>query len=268
MATEAQTTANRTNSQKSTGPKTPEGKAAVSQNAFKHGLFVDKAVVKDESQEEYDLKRKTLLAQIEPVGEMESIVAERFVNLSWRLKRAERMQNQSIDYLGLDQLGGFYADRFQEKYRKAYGLSRDDPAVASDHLMLGRIVTRDWSDCRVLDKMMLYERRIESSLYRTLNELKKLQTARKAEQARTAKRQSAQESPPARRRKGDLKKQSQFAPALAGTKSYEIKDYDEKSLPDSAANKPNQSQFQGATSARMGGSIRCSSKIQGRLALG
>ncbi len=210
MATQAQTTANRVNSQKSTGPRTAEGKAAVSQNAFKHGLFVDKAVVRDESQDEYDLRREAALAELRPVGEMESIVAERFINLAWRLKRAERMQNQSIDYLGLDQIGGYYAERFQEKYRKANGLSHDDPAIAGDHLMLGRIATRDWSDCRVLDKMLLYERRIESSMYKTLNELKKLQAARKAEQARAAKRQSAQESPPARRHKGDLKKQSQY----------------------------------------------------------
>ena len=56
MATQAQTSANRANSQKSTGPRTAEGKAAVSQNAFKHGLFVDKAVVRDESQDEYDLR--------------------------------------------------------------------------------------------------------------------------------------------------------------------------------------------------------------------
>ncbi len=215
MATQAQTTANRVNSQKSTGPRTAEGKAAVSQNAFKHGLFVDKAVVRDESQDEYDLRREAALAELQPVGEMESIVAERFVNLSWRLKRAERMQNQSIDYLGLDQIGGSYnAEAFQEKYRKANGLSHDDPAIASDHLLLGRIATRDWSNCRVLDKMMMYERRIESSMYKTLNELNKLQAARKAEQARVAERQSAQEIPPPRRHKGDLKKQSQFAPAL------------------------------------------------------
>ena len=33
MATEAQIEANRANAQKSTGPRTPEGKAAVAQNA-------------------------------------------------------------------------------------------------------------------------------------------------------------------------------------------------------------------------------------------
>jgi hypothetical protein len=244
MATQAQISANRVNSQKSTGPRTAEGMAAMSQNAFKHGLFVDKAVIRDESQDEYDLRREAALAELRPVGEMESIVAERFVNLSWRLKRAERMQNQSIDYLGMDELVSWRVEEFREKYRKANGLSHDDPAIAKDHLLLGRIATDDWCNCKVLDKMLLYERRIENSMYRALNELKKLQDARKkAERADAAERQSAEESPPARRHKGDLKKQSQFAPALMGTTSYVRKDYDDIPRLGAAENKANQSQF-------------------------
>ena len=52
MATEAQILANRRNAQKSTGPRTREGKAAVSQNAIKHGLLARQAVISSESQAE------------------------------------------------------------------------------------------------------------------------------------------------------------------------------------------------------------------------
>src|ERR1035441_1516538 len=41
MATPQQIAANRQNAQKSTGPRTPEGKAASSQNAFQSGLDAD-----------------------------------------------------------------------------------------------------------------------------------------------------------------------------------------------------------------------------------
>jgi hypothetical protein len=45
MATEAQIEANRANAQKSTGPRTPEGKEKAAQNALKHGLLAREAVV-------------------------------------------------------------------------------------------------------------------------------------------------------------------------------------------------------------------------------
>ena len=244
MATEAQINANRRNSQKSTGPKTAEGKEAVSQNAFKHGLFVNEAVIRDESQEEYDLHRQELLAEIEPVDVMESIVAERLVNLTWRLERAQRMQNQSIEYLGLRQLDSVTGSNIKTLYRRANEQSWDEPDVAGDHLLLGRLATKDWSYSRVLDRMLLYERRIENSMYKAINELKKLQKARIAEQTRAAAEQPGQESPPAQRHGSDLKKQTQFAPALMGTSAFMLRDYDDESASGRAENKANQSQFQ------------------------
>ena len=53
MSTIAQIFANRQNSKKSTEPKTDEGKAAVSQNAIKHGLFTD-SVIKGENPADYE----------------------------------------------------------------------------------------------------------------------------------------------------------------------------------------------------------------------
>jgi hypothetical protein len=45
--------ANRKNAEKSTGPKTPEGKQAVASNAVKHGLFTRQLILNDEDPEEY-----------------------------------------------------------------------------------------------------------------------------------------------------------------------------------------------------------------------
>ena len=106
-------------------------------------------------------------------------------------------------------------------------------------MALGRVADKDWSYYRVLDRLMLYEQRIENSMLRTMHELKKLQIMRRIEDEAVAEQQVAQESPPAHRRRGDLKKQTQFASALMGTKSYTRKDYDDTSRCGITENKAN-----------------------------
>ena len=54
MASVAQIRANRLNAQKSTGPRTAEGKAAASQNAAKHGLLAEQVVIKGEDPAEFE----------------------------------------------------------------------------------------------------------------------------------------------------------------------------------------------------------------------
>ena len=56
MSTTAQIKANRQNARKSTGPKTDEGKAAVSQNALKHGIFAE-SVIEGENETDKDNQR-------------------------------------------------------------------------------------------------------------------------------------------------------------------------------------------------------------------
>jgi hypothetical protein len=64
MSTEAQTRANRRNAQKSTGPRSRQGKAAVSQNAVKHGLLTRQNVITSESQADFDLYRSCFVNAI------------------------------------------------------------------------------------------------------------------------------------------------------------------------------------------------------------
>jgi hypothetical protein len=114
--------------------------------------------------------------------------------------------------------------------------------------------------------MMLYERRIENSLYRTMNQLKQLQRKRKAEyaaadkqdearrkRARAAMGLPARECDPWSRTQNEVKKQTQFAPDREDVKSCVEGGYENDSRPESAENKADQSQSEAAKpTERMG----------------
>jgi hypothetical protein len=253
MATEKQIRANRQNAKKSTGPKTEEGKAAVSQNAVKHGLFVD-SVVAGETESEYEAFYGELLAELAPRGVVELLLAERVVSLWWRLRRAERMQNQAIE----DMIGRFVTNSSSRSRREYYfsrqGIRPDDPRFDLDGLPLGRIANDDFANGRVLDRMLLYERRIESSLNRAMKELKRFQTIRRIEWQEAVKRknksiykdpflaEAATRFSPVEKH-GDLKKQSQFAAAELSSSLYQEEGYSDILAGEIGVNKANRSQF-------------------------
>ena len=167
MASEAQVVANRCNAQKSTGPRTPEGKAAVAQNAVKHGLLARQAVIAGEDPGEYEFYRDQMVGELGPVGLVESMLAERVVSLSWRLRRAERLQNEAFDALYLKETAGPIAKLTRSLHPKPAECGRSE-----DDLALGRVVLHGFSNDRVLDRLMMYERRIELSLYKAMAELR------------------------------------------------------------------------------------------------
>jgi hypothetical protein len=253
MATDKQIKANRKNAQKSTGPKTAEGKAAVSQNAVKHGLFTD-SIVACETEAEYEAFYGELLAELAPRGVVELLLAERIVSLWWRLRRAERMQNQAIE----DMIGRFVTNSSSRSCREYYfsrqGIRPDDPRFDLDGLPLGRIANDDFANGRVLDRMLLYERRIESSLNRAMKELKRFQTIRRIEWQDAVKRknksiykdpflaEAATRFSPVENH-GDLKKQSQFAATELATRLYQEEGYGDIPVSDAEENKANRSQF-------------------------
>ena len=179
MSTEAQILANRRNAQKSTGPRTMQGRAAVSQNAVKHGLYARQDIISSESQADFDLYREQMLSELAPAGPMESMLAERIVTLSWRLIRAGRIQNQVIDVLNADNTSSPLAKLTQYLLFKNHDKSQAGPSASVANLTLGRVAIKDFSNARVLDRLLMYERRIEHSLYRTLLEFQRLHLIRK-----------------------------------------------------------------------------------------
>ena len=72
----------------------------AAQNAVKHGLLAKEVVVKGEDPGEFEFYREQMLAELAPAGQMESCWLTRIVGLSWRLRRAERLQAAAFDKVG------------------------------------------------------------------------------------------------------------------------------------------------------------------------
>ena len=181
MTTQARILANRLNAQKSTGPKTPQGKAIVAQNALKHGLSARHDVITTESQADFDRHRDSLLAELDPQTPMESFLADRIVSLSWRLKRADLFQNQTFDAMNEKNTNNPLADLAKSFGLKGLSIPQDETSDSNPDLTLGRIALKDFSNARVLDRLLMYERRIEHSLYKTILELQRLHLLRNLE---------------------------------------------------------------------------------------
>jgi hypothetical protein len=103
MASIKQTEANRRNSQKSTGPRTPEGKAAVRLNALRHGLCARTAVLPTENAEEFHQLCADLETEWQPQGRTEQYLLEQMAVSQWKAARAARMEFLLYDHGNLSE---------------------------------------------------------------------------------------------------------------------------------------------------------------------
>ena len=97
MTSQKRIKANRGNAKKSTGPRTPEGKAKVGQNAVKHGMFSRSIVLACESKDEFDELFTEMLQQYDPQTPMERLLVDRTVCEAWRLERLQRIEREMMD---------------------------------------------------------------------------------------------------------------------------------------------------------------------------
>ena len=85
MATDRQIAANRRNAQKSTGPKTDEGKAASRLNAVRHGFASQNFLLKAEDHDEFAAYRADFIATHQPANATEMFLVDQIVAASWRI---------------------------------------------------------------------------------------------------------------------------------------------------------------------------------------
>src|SRR5260370_18140937 len=89
MPTTKQIEANRLNALKSTGPKTPEGKAATKLNALRHGLRARSVVLPAEKQEDFHQLCNDLESEWQPQSGTEQFYVEQMAVSQWKLTRVE-----------------------------------------------------------------------------------------------------------------------------------------------------------------------------------
>ena len=88
--------ANRANAQKSTGPNTPEGKAASKMNALKHGILSREVLVSGENEEELTALHEWFREDLQPVGPIEITLVDQIVTTHWRLRRVLAAESGEI----------------------------------------------------------------------------------------------------------------------------------------------------------------------------
>jgi hypothetical protein len=155
MPTLSQIEANRRNSQKSTGPRSPEGKAISRFNALKSGVNAKSQVIPGEDASALEALASDYHQQFRPANPLECFLVDSLVNADWQLRRLRRVEAQ---------LWGFHTDAAKDE---TDGIDEDYP--------LGHVFQRG------IDAFNRLQRRIDSterSYYRALKELQRHQAGR------------------------------------------------------------------------------------------
>jgi hypothetical protein len=92
MTSPKQIAANRENAKKSTGPKTPEGKALIHLNALRHGLTGQVNLMPDEDQEAHDKFCAAIVESLAPEGALEIQFAHSIAEDNWRMNRGRAVE--------------------------------------------------------------------------------------------------------------------------------------------------------------------------------
>ncbi len=168
MSTEKQNDANRSNSQRSTGPRTPEGKTKSSLNALKHGLTSTQVLAPSESADEFNAHADSFRGHFAPADPLEEFLVEQLIVAAWRLRRSRIIERFILEQQATD----VQADL--KKYKVHY----TDPA---DYLALA--YRKECDGNNALDHLSRHQTRIERAFYRALHELDRQRSNRPAPRA-------------------------------------------------------------------------------------
>jgi hypothetical protein len=161
---DAQLAANRANAEKSTGPKTPEGKAAIHMNALKTGLTGRTVWIEEEDAPRYRKLAADFNQDLQPVGPQETALVQSVTDLHWRL----------------ESIPGLLMSLKSKGRRELLGTAEFKGTEITTNILDLEVTLRYEKQFRNLN---LQESRLSRRREREMAELHKLQKERKANQA-------------------------------------------------------------------------------------
>jgi len=170
MISEKKLEANRRNAQLSTGPRTPEGKRAVSRNSLVHGVRARHAVLILENPAEFDRLFAELMEEFQPQTPTERFQVEQMAVIKWKLGRLDAAENSAI----LQSTEFHLAFKNLEEFKTEKGFTR----------LPEMICKRETEALRNIDRYGQMICRLERSYYRALETLQRLQDRRERKERR------------------------------------------------------------------------------------
>jgi hypothetical protein len=162
-----QIVANLANAQHSTGPKTEKGKHRTRLNAYRHGLTGQICLLTAEEQQAFDQHCTGIRESLDPVGALETELAQSIAEDHWRLKRARAIETGIFAAGVLGQLG------------HPFGGIREDAAQVPIDEALAKAHT--WiAKSENFHLLALYEQRIHRAIEKNMAQLRTLRAERQA----------------------------------------------------------------------------------------
>src|ERR1035437_5498144 len=175
--------ARRANAMKSTGPRTPEGKAVARLNALKHGFFacdvVNPVLDGPVRTEEFNSLLDALLEEFQPQSARERILIDEVAACCWRIRRLLRYECRE-SWLDED-ASRRHADTETPSESLLATMGYDNYGIRR---RTARKLRRAGLDAFVLpsdldvDKIVRYERLVKRNLHRALYSLERIRAAR------------------------------------------------------------------------------------------
>jgi hypothetical protein len=173
MATPAQVTANNTNAQRSTGPRSVEGKAASSRNSLKLGLHAQSMIIPGEEIADLEELVAAHEQKFQPVGPVEAELLETVIRSAWMKRRYARIESEYLS-------------------------ARIAALPEGTEYPLGAVMVQDAANGNTMQKIFRRQQAAQRDWYKAIETLTRLQASRRHAEIEAAMCVPAMTPPPNR----------------------------------------------------------------------